>query len=54
MVQFRKEEKEKLGTKLSNLKTELSKLFEKYNFKYDGDGNDLVDNYYELFYYTKK
>lgn len=54
MLEFTKEEQNKLGDKIKDIKEEFSKLLEKYNFEYDGHGLDLNNGYYDLFYYEKK
>jgi hypothetical protein len=50
MIEFTKEEQDKLGNSITNLKDEFDKLLSKYNFEYDGPGQDLVSGYFDFFY----
>jgi len=53
MLNFTKEEQGTLGDNIVQLKNELDELFKKYNFEYDGNGQDLVNGSFDFFWDLK-
>lgn len=53
MIEFTKQEQDKLGDNIKELKSEFDVLLQKYNFEYDGKGLDIKTGMFDFFYYEK-